>query len=102
MGLYVPGGTAVLPSTALMLGIPAQVAGCKEIVLATPPRPDGSVSPEILYVAKKVGASKILLAGKKIPSVSNYIYRNYLFTWSSVNKFGEKLFKKSMFGDLVH
>ena len=64
VGLYVPGGSAVLPSTALMLGIPAQVAGCEEVVLATPPKPDGSVSLEILYIAKKVGVSKILLAGK--------------------------------------
>ncbi|KAH8113255.1 histidine biosynthesis trifunctional-protein [Phellopilus nigrolimitatus] len=63
VGLYVPGGTAVLPSTALMLGIPAQVAGCKEVVLATPPRPDGSISPEVMYVAKLVGASAILMAG---------------------------------------
>ncbi|KAI5124925.1 hypothetical protein M0805_007352 [Coniferiporia weirii] len=63
VGLYVPGGTAVLPSTALMLGIPAQVAGCKEIVLATPPRSDGSISPEVMYVAKLVGASAILMAG---------------------------------------
>ena len=63
VGLYVPGGTAILPSTALMLGIPAQVAGCKEIVIATPPRPDGSISPEVMYVAKLVGASAILKAG---------------------------------------
>lgn len=45
VGLYVPGGTAVLPSTALMLGVPAQIAGCKTVVLATPPRSDGSVCP---------------------------------------------------------
>jgi phosphoribosyl-ATP pyrophosphohydrolase/phosphoribosyl-AMP cyclohydrolase/histidinol dehydrogenase len=63
VGLYVPGGTAVLPSTALMLGIPAQVAGCGEIVLATPPRPDGSISPEVMYVAHLVGASAVLKAG---------------------------------------
>ena len=63
VGLYVPGGTAILPSTALMLGIPAQVAGCNEIVLATPPRSDGSISPEVMYVAKLVGASTILKAG---------------------------------------
>lgn len=63
VGLYVPGGTAVLPSTALMLGIPAQVAGCEQIVLATPPRADGSVSPEVLYVAHLVGAHAILRAG---------------------------------------
>jgi len=63
VGLYVPGGTAILPSTALMLGIPAQVAGCKEIVLATPPRPDGSISPEVVYAAHKVGATVILKAG---------------------------------------
>ena len=59
-----PGGSAVLPSTALMLGIPAQVAGCKEVILATPPKQDGSVSLEVLYIAKKVGVSKLLLAGK--------------------------------------
>jgi len=63
VGLYVPGGTAILPSTALMLGVPAQVAGCKEIVLATPPRPDGSISAEVMYVAKLVGASAVLKAG---------------------------------------
>ncbi|PBK72678.1 histidine biosynthesis trifunctional-protein [Armillaria solidipes] len=63
VGLYVPGGTAILPSTALMLGIPAQVAGCKEIVLATPPREDGSISPEVMYVAGLVGASTVLKAG---------------------------------------
>ncbi|KAJ8519386.1 hypothetical protein ONZ45_g3682 [Pleurotus djamor] len=63
VGLYVPGGTAILPSTALMLGIPAQVAGCKQIVFATPPRPDGSISPEVMYVAHLVGASAILKAG---------------------------------------
>ena len=63
VGIYVPGGTAILPSTAIMLGVPAQVAGCKEIVLATPPRPDGSISPEVLYVAKLVGVTCILKAG---------------------------------------
>ena len=63
VGLYVPGGTAVLPSTALMLGVPAQVAGCEQIVLATPPRADGTVSPEVLYVAHLVGAHAILRAG---------------------------------------
>ncbi|KIJ70035.1 hypothetical protein HYDPIDRAFT_23183 [Hydnomerulius pinastri MD-312] len=63
VGLYVPGGTAVLPSTALMLGVPAQVAGCEQIVLATPPRADGSISPEVLYVAHLVGAHAILRAG---------------------------------------
>lgn len=63
VGIYVPGGTAILPSTAIMLGVPAQVAGCKEIVLATPPRPDGSISPEVLYVAKLTGVTCILKAG---------------------------------------
>ncbi|RDL42407.1 Histidine biosynthesis trifunctional protein [Venustampulla echinocandica] len=63
VGLYVPGGTAVLPSTALMLGVPAMVAGCKKIVLASPPRIDGSITPEIVYVAHKVGAESIVLAG---------------------------------------
>jgi phosphoribosyl-ATP pyrophosphohydrolase/phosphoribosyl-AMP cyclohydrolase/histidinol dehydrogenase len=63
VGLYVPGGTAVLPSTALMLGVPAMVAGCKTIVLASPPRADGNITPEIVYVAHKVGAESIVLAG---------------------------------------
>lgn len=63
VGVYVPGGTAILPSTAIMLGVPAQVAGCKTIVLATPPRPDGSISPEVLYVAQLTGVTCILKAG---------------------------------------
>ena len=63
VGLYVPGGTAVLPSTALMLGVPAMVAGCKKIILATPPRKDGTITPEIVYIAHKIGAESIVLAG---------------------------------------
>lgn len=63
VGLYVPGGTAVLPSTALMLGVPAMVAGCKQIVIASPPRSNGTITPEIIYVAHKVGAESIVLAG---------------------------------------
>lgn len=63
VGLYVPGGTAVLPSTALMLAVPAGLAGCKTIVVATPPRTDGSICPEVLYCAKKAGATHLLKAG---------------------------------------
>ena len=63
VGLYVPGGTAVLPSTALMLGIPAMVAGCRRIIMASPPRSDGTITPEIVYIAHKVGAESIVLAG---------------------------------------
>ena len=63
VGLYVPGGTAVLPSTALMLAVPAGLAGCSTIVVATPPRRDGSICPEVLYCAKKAGATHILKAG---------------------------------------
>ncbi len=63
VGLYVPGGSAVLPSTALMLGVPALVAKCPTVVLATPPRPDGSIAPEVLYVADKVRATHLLAAG---------------------------------------
>ncbi|KAG9154384.1 hypothetical protein Leryth_000817 [Lithospermum erythrorhizon] len=63
VGLYVPGGTAVLPSTALMLSVPAQIAGCKTIVLATPPARDGSICKEVLYCAKKAGVTHILKAG---------------------------------------
>ncbi|KAL4751106.1 hypothetical protein BDW72DRAFT_174410 [Aspergillus terricola var. indicus] len=63
VGCYIPGGTAVLPSTAMMLGVPAMVAGCNKIVFASPPRADGSITPEIVYVAHKVGAESIVLAG---------------------------------------
>lgn len=63
VGLYVPGGTAVLPSTALMLAVPAQIAGCKTVVLATPPSQDGSICKEVLYCAKKAGVTHILKAG---------------------------------------
>lgn len=63
VGLYVPGGTAVLPSTAMMLSIPAMIAGCTTVVLATPPQPDGSIASEIIYIAQKAGVDTILLAG---------------------------------------
>ncbi|EEF38941.1 histidinol dehydrogenase, chloroplastic isoform X1 [Ricinus communis] len=63
VGLYVPGGTAVLPSTALMLAIPAQIAGCKTVVLATPPTQEGIICKEVLYCAKKAGVTHILKAG---------------------------------------
>ncbi|CAO2835309.1 unnamed protein product [Amaranthus hypochondriacus] len=63
VGLYVPGGTAVLPSTALMLSIPAKIAGCKTVVLATPPSQEGSICKEVLYCAKKAGVTHILKAG---------------------------------------
>jgi histidinol dehydrogenase len=63
VGLYIPGGSAPLFSTLLMLGIPAQIAGCQEIVLATPPGADGSVHPSILYTAHVLGISSILKAG---------------------------------------
>eukprot|EP00793_Prasinoderma_coloniale_P002078 PRCOL_00002586-RA len=63
VGLYVPGGTAVLPSTALMLAVPAMIAGCETVVLATPPRKDGTVCPEVVYCAKKAGVTHVLKAG---------------------------------------
>lgn len=64
VGLYVPGGTAVLPSTAMMLGVPAKVAGCSNIIIASPPaRETGKLTPEVVYVAHKLGAKAILMAG---------------------------------------
>lgn len=63
VGLYIPGGTAPLFSTLLMLGIPARVAGCREIVLCTPPRADGTVHPAILFAAKLAGVSRIFRIG---------------------------------------
>lgn len=63
VGLYIPGGTAVLPSTMLMLGIPARIAGCLEIVVCTPPQRDGKVNPFIAYVALLLGIDTIYLSG---------------------------------------
>lgn len=63
VGLYIPGGTAPLFSTILMLGIPAKIAGCKEIVLCTPPQKDGSINPAILYTAQLVGITKVYKVG---------------------------------------
>lgn len=63
VGLYIPGGTAPLFSTVLMLAIPARIAGCKEIVLCTPPNREGKVHPAILYAACMAGVSKIFKAG---------------------------------------
>jgi histidinol dehydrogenase len=63
VGLYIPGGTAVLPSTFLMLGIPARIAGCREIVVCTPPQKDGKVNPFIAYVALLLGIDCVYMAG---------------------------------------
>ncbi len=63
VGLYVPGGTAPLFSTVLMLAVPAHIAGCREIVLCTPPNREGKVHPAILFAAQAAGVSKIFKAG---------------------------------------
>jgi len=63
VGLYIPGGSAPLFSTVLMLGVPAQLAGCKEIILCTPPGKDSSIYPAILYAAQLCGITKICKAG---------------------------------------
>jgi histidinol dehydrogenase len=63
VGLYIPGGTAPLFSTVLMLAIPAQIAGCKEIILCSPPNKSGKINPAILYAANLCGVSKILKVG---------------------------------------
>ena len=63
VGLYIPGGTAPLFSTILMLAVPANLAGCKEIVLCTPPDKEGNVNPAILYTAGLCGVTKILKVG---------------------------------------
>ena len=63
VGLYIPGGTAPLFSTVLMLAVPARIAGCKEIVLCTPPGKDGKVHPAVLFAAKVAGVNRIFKAG---------------------------------------
>lgn len=63
VGLYVPGGSAVLPSTLLMLGVPARIAGCKEIVVCSPPQKDGKINPYIAYCLYLLKIDKIYLTG---------------------------------------
>ena len=63
VGLYVPGGTAPLFSTVVMLGVPSQIAGCPVRILATPPRPDGSIDPQILVAASLVGIADVFKLG---------------------------------------
>ncbi len=63
IGMYVPGGTAPLFSSVLMLGIPAQIAGCKDIILTTPPDPQGQIHDAILFAASLVGVTKIFKCG---------------------------------------
>ena len=67
VGLYIPGGSAPLPSTVLMLGVPAQIAGCKRVVLCTPPDTspgnEGGITPEILYAAKLCGVTEVYRTG---------------------------------------
>ena len=63
VGLYIPGGTAPLFSTVLMLAIPAKIAGCKEIVLCTPPNKEGKINPAILYAASSIGCTKVFKLG---------------------------------------
>ena len=63
VGLYIPGGTAPLFSTVLMLALPARIAGCKEVVLCTPPSPDGTIHPAILFAAQVAGVSMVFKVG---------------------------------------
>ena len=63
IGLYIPGGTAPLFSTVLMLAIPAQIVGCKEIILCSPPNKEGKIANEILYAAQLCGITKIIKVG---------------------------------------
>lgn len=63
VGLYIPGGTAPLFSTVLMLAAPARIAGCKEIILCTPPDKEGKIHPAVLYAARLAGVSKVFKAG---------------------------------------
>jgi len=63
VGLYIPGGTAPLFSTLLMLGVPAQIAGCREIIVCTPPGADGTVAPAVLFAARELGIDKVYKLG---------------------------------------
>ena len=63
VGLYVPAGSAPLPSTALMLGVPARLAGCREVSLCSPPRADGTVDPAVLHAASRCGITRVFAVG---------------------------------------
>ena len=63
VGLYIPGGTAPLFSTILMLGVPAKLVGCSEIILCTPPDPNGNINPAILYTTQLIGITKVFKVG---------------------------------------
>jgi histidinol dehydrogenase len=73
VGLYIPGGTAPLFSTVLMLAVPAQIAGCKEIVLCSPPNKEGKIHPAILYTANLCGVTKIVKVGG-IQAIAGYTF----------------------------
>ncbi|TXD49351.1 histidinol dehydrogenase [Polaribacter sp. IC073] len=73
VGLYIPGGTAPLFSTVLMLAVPAQIAGCKEIVLCSPPNKEGKIHPAILYTAHLCGVTKIIKVGG-IQAIASYTF----------------------------
>ncbi|ARV05813.1 histidinol dehydrogenase [Polaribacter sp. SA4-10] len=73
VGLYIPGGTAPLFSTVLMLAVPAQIAGCKEIVLCSPPNKEGKIHPAILYTANLCGVTKIIKVGG-IQAIAGYTF----------------------------
>lgn len=63
VGLYIPAGSAPLPSTMLMLGVPARIAGCEDVVVCTPPRPDGTADPAVLFAARQCGVSRVFKLG---------------------------------------
>ena len=63
VGLYIPAGSAPLPSTMLMLGVPARIAGCEEVVVCTPPRADGSADPAVLFAARQCGVRRVFKLG---------------------------------------
>lgn len=63
VGLYIPAGSAPLPSTMLMLGVPARIAGCREVVVCTPPRADGTADPTVLFAARRCGATRVFKLG---------------------------------------
>ena len=85
VGLYIPGGTAPLFSTVLMLAAPAKIAGCKEIVLCSPPNREGKINPAILYAAKAAGVSRIFKAGG-VQAIGAMAYGTESELWHTVLK----------------
>ena len=90
VGLYVPGGTAAYPSTVLMDSVPAKIAGCREIVIVTPPGKDGKVNPVILAAAKIAGVDRIFKVGGAQAIAALAYGPRWIRSWGPATPMGQR------------